>query len=37
VTNPESYVIKKMTVTSKTKLSVRLARSGGFAISLFAK
>lgn len=35
VTNPESYQIKKMTVTSKTRLNINLARSGGFAISLF--
>lgn len=34
VTNPTSYKIKKWTVTSKSKLSVKLARSGGFALSL---
>lgn len=32
--NPESYQIKKSQVTSKTKMSVKLARSGGFALSL---
>lgn len=37
VTNPESYQIKRMDVTSKTRLNVRLARSGGFAISIFEK
>lgn len=37
VTNPESYQIKKMTVTSKTRISVKLARSGGFGLSLFEK
>ncbi|WP_321478416.1 glycoside hydrolase family 97 protein [uncultured Bacteroides sp.] len=34
VTNPTSYQIKKGLVTSKTKLSVKEARSGGFALSL---
>ncbi len=33
-TNPTSYQIKKGLVTSKSKLAVRLARSGGFALSL---
>ena len=33
-TNPTSYQIKKGLVTNKTKLSVREARSGGFALSL---
>ncbi len=37
LTKPESYQIKKMTVTSKTNITVKLARSGGFAISLFEK
>lgn len=37
LTNPESYQIKKMTVTSKTKINVKLARSGGFAMSIFEK
>jgi hypothetical protein len=35
--NSESYQIKKMTVTSKTRISVKLARSGGFAMSIFEK
>ncbi len=33
-TNPTAYQIKKGLVTSKTKMSVRQARSGGFALSL---
>lgn len=37
ITKPESYQIKKMTVTNKTRISVKLARSGGFAMSLFQK
>ena len=32
--NPQSYQIKKMKVTSKTKLKQQMARSGGFAISV---
>ena len=32
--NPTSYQIKKGIVTSKTKLAVKEARSGGFALSL---
>ena len=32
--NPTDYRIKKGIVTAKTKLSIRLARSGGFALSL---
>ena len=32
--NPTAYTIKKGIVTSKTKISVREARSGGFALSL---
>ena len=32
--NPTDYRTKKGIVTAKTKLSVRLARSGGFALSL---
>lgn len=32
--NPTSYQIKKGLVTNKTRISVRLARSGGFALSL---
>jgi hypothetical protein len=35
--NPESYQIKEMTVTNKTRIKVRLARSGGFAMSIFEK
>lgn len=34
-TNPTSYQVKKGIVTHKTKLSVKEARSGGFALSLF--
>lgn len=34
VSNPTSYLIKKEIVTAKTKISVKLARSGGFALSL---
>lgn len=33
-TNPTAYQIKKMKVTSKSKLSTKLARSGGYAISI---
>ncbi|MDE5711230.1 MAG: glycoside hydrolase family 97 C-terminal domain-containing protein, partial [Bacteroides sp.] len=33
-TNPTSYQIKKGIVTNKTKMSVKEARSGGFALSL---
>ncbi|MEX8548794.1 MAG: glycoside hydrolase family 97 protein [Mucilaginibacter sp.] len=32
--NPESYQIKKMTVTSATKLNLKLAKGGGAAISI---
>ena len=32
--NPTSYQIKKGIVTNKTKMSVKEARSGGFALSL---
>lgn len=32
--NPTAYLIKKGLVTANTKLRVRLARSGGFALSL---
>ena len=32
--NPTSYLIKKGIVTNKTKMSVKEARSGGFALSL---
>lgn len=34
VNNPQSYEIKKMKVTSKTKLKQPMATSGGFAISI---
>ena len=33
-TNPEAYSIRTVTVTSKTKMDIRMARSGGFAISI---
>ncbi len=33
-TNPEAYVIEKKTITSKTKLKILLAKSGGCAISI---
>ncbi|MFI3321876.1 MAG: glycoside hydrolase family 97 protein [Rikenellaceae bacterium] len=33
--NPTSYQIKKGIVTSKSELEIELARSGGFAISIF--
>ncbi|WP_303207160.1 glycoside hydrolase family 97 protein [Bacteroides oleiciplenus] len=32
--NPAAYQIKKGIVTNKTKISVKMARSGGFALSL---
>ena len=32
--NPTSYEIKKGIVTNKTRISTKLARSGGFALSL---
>ncbi|MDL2212547.1 glycoside hydrolase family 97 protein [Bacteroides sp. OttesenSCG-928-D19] len=34
IDNPTSYQIKKQTVTSKNKIKVRMARSGGFAMSI---
>ncbi len=34
IRNPQSYKIYKKTVDSKSKLSLRLARSGGYAISV---
>lgn len=34
-TNPEAYVIEKKMVTSKSKLKIALAKSGGCAISIF--
>ena len=33
-TNPQAYTITKMTVDASTVLNLRMARSGGFAISL---
>jgi len=33
-TNPQAYVIKKMKVTSKSKLKQQLAPAGGYAISI---
>ena len=36
-TNPQSYVIKKRTVTSKTKLNTKVAPGGGYAISIVEK
>ena len=35
--NPKAYTIKKMVVTNKTKLSLRAASGGGFAISIIRK
>ena len=35
IDNPTSYQIKKGLVTAKSKIKVDMARSGGFAISLF--
>jgi hypothetical protein len=34
ITNPQAYVIKKIKVTSKTKLKQPMATSGGFAMSV---
>jgi len=36
-TNPEAYTIKKMTVTSTTHLSLKLAPGGGTAISIISQ
>ncbi len=36
-TNPEAYTIKKMTVTSTTHLSLKLAPGGGTAISIVSR
>ena len=33
-TNPQAYTITRQTVTSKTTLELRMARAGGFAVSL---
>ena len=35
--NPEAYVIEKKTITSKTKMPVKLAKGGGLAVSIMAK
>ncbi len=35
--NPEAYTIKKVTVTSTTKLSLKLAAGGGTAISIIGQ
>lgn len=36
-TNPEAYTIEKMIVTNKTKLTIKLAKGGGFAVSVMKK
>ena len=36
-TNPKAYTITRQTVTSDTVLDLRMARAGGFAVSLRAK
>lgn len=36
-TNPQAYTIKKMTITSKSKLDQKLAPAGGYAISIVEK
>ena len=36
-TNPEAYIIEKMMVTNKTKLKIKLASGGGFAVSVMRK
>lgn len=36
-TNPQAYTIKKITVTSKSKLDQKLAPAGGYAISIVEK
>ena len=33
-TNPQAYTITRQTVTSETTLELRMARAGGFAVSL---
>lgn len=35
--NPEAYVIEKLTVTQKSKIKVKIARGGGFAMSVKMK
>ena len=36
-TNPQAYTITRQTVTSETVLDLRMARAGGFAVSLRAR
>ena len=36
-TNPQAYTITRQTVTSETTLDLRMARAGGFAVSLRAQ
>ena len=36
-TNPKAYTITRQTVTSETVLNLRMARAGGFAVSLRSK
>ncbi len=36
-TNPKAYTITRQTVTSETTLNLRMARAGGFAVSLRSK
>ena len=36
-TNPKAYTITRQTVTSDTSLNLRMARAGGFAVSLRSK
>jgi hypothetical protein len=36
-TNPQAYTITRQTVTSETTLELRMARAGGFAVSLRAR
>ena len=36
-TNPQAYTITRQTVTSETTLELRMARAGGFAVSLRAQ
>lgn len=36
-TNPEAYTIEKIIVTNKTKLTIKLAKGGGFAMSVIKK
>ena len=35
-TNPQAYTITRQTVTAETVLPLRMARAGGFAVSLRA-